>query len=109
MSAPQSEAFKTAIEDSKKLTSKPGNEELLDLYALFKVGKLSLPFSFCIIGLLTFRSPQQGKAKYNAWKKVADEGISADAAQERYVKLVEELKVKYGYDAAKVPEAVGSS
>ncbi|KAF4467620.1 acyl binding [Fusarium albosuccineum] len=86
MSAPQSEAFKTAIEDSKKLTSKPGNEELLELYALFK-----------------------GKAKYNAWKKVADEGISADAAQERYVKLVEELKVKYGYDAAKVPEAVGSS
>jgi diazepam-binding inhibitor (GABA receptor modulating acyl-CoA-binding protein) len=32
MSAPQSEAFKTAAADSKKLTSKPNNDELLELY-----------------------------------------------------------------------------
>jgi diazepam-binding inhibitor (GABA receptor modulating acyl-CoA-binding protein) len=32
MSAPQSEAFKKAVEDSKKLTSKPGPTELLELY-----------------------------------------------------------------------------
>lgn len=32
MSAPQSEAFKQAVSDSKKLTSKPANEELLELY-----------------------------------------------------------------------------
>jgi diazepam-binding inhibitor (GABA receptor modulating acyl-CoA-binding protein) len=38
-----------------------------------------------------------------------DEGISQEQAQERYVKLVEEMKTKYGYDADKVPEAVGSS
>jgi diazepam-binding inhibitor (GABA receptor modulating acyl-CoA-binding protein) len=38
-----------------------------------------------------------------------DEGISADTAKERYVALVEEMKKKYGYDANKVPEAVGSS
>jgi diazepam-binding inhibitor (GABA receptor modulating acyl-CoA-binding protein) len=38
-----------------------------------------------------------------------DEGISADVAKERYVALVEELKGKYGYDANKVPEGVGSS
>jgi diazepam-binding inhibitor (GABA receptor modulating acyl-CoA-binding protein) len=35
MSAPQSEAFKTAVADSKKLTSKPGNDDLLDLYGSF--------------------------------------------------------------------------
>lgn len=51
----------------------------------------------------------QGKAKYNAWGKVVDEGVTPDAAQEKYVKLVEELKEKYGYDENKVPEAVGSS
>jgi diazepam-binding inhibitor (GABA receptor modulator, acyl-CoA-binding protein) len=32
MSAPQSEAFKTAVVDSGKLTSKPTDEQLLDLY-----------------------------------------------------------------------------
>jgi diazepam-binding inhibitor (GABA receptor modulating acyl-CoA-binding protein) len=52
---------------------------------------------------------RQGKAKKAAWQKVVDEGISADTAKERYIALVEEMKAKYGYDASKVPEAVGSS
>lgn len=51
----------------------------------------------------------QSKYKYQAWEKVVNEGISAEAAQERYVKKVEELKEKYGFDANKVPEAVKSS
>ena len=51
---------------------------------------------------------QQGKAKYNAWKKVAEEGTTAELAQERYIAKVEELKGKYGFDANKAPEAVGS-
>lgn len=32
MPAPQSDAFKKAIVDSKKLVSKPSNDELLELY-----------------------------------------------------------------------------
>ncbi len=32
MTAVQSEAFKKAADDSKKLTSKPGNDDLLGLY-----------------------------------------------------------------------------
>jgi len=32
MAPAQTDAFKTAVVDSKKLTSKPGNEELLSLY-----------------------------------------------------------------------------
>ncbi|KAM6521114.1 acyl-CoA-binding protein (ACBP)/diazepam binding inhibitor (DBI)/endozepine (EP) [Fusarium solani] len=95
MAAPQSDAFKKAIEDSKKLTSKPGPDELLQLYALYKVG--------------TANTLLQGKAKYNAWKKVVDDSVTPDAAQEQYVKLVEELKEKYGYDENKVPEAVGGN
>jgi hypothetical protein len=52
-------------------------------------------------------TPPQGKAKYNAWKKVVEEGISAEQAQEKYVAKIEEMKTKYGYDANKEPEAVG--
>lgn len=50
----------------------------------------------------------QGKAKYNAWKKAVEDGITPEQAQEKYVALVEELKKKYGYDENKVPENVGN-
>ncbi|KAI0160993.1 acyl-CoA-binding protein [Hypoxylon sp. FL1284] len=101
MSSP---AFTKAQEESKKLTSKPTNEELLELYGLFKVGngedfsKAEKPGMFDL----------KGKYKYQAWKDLVDEGISAEAAQERYVAKVEELKTKYGFDANKEPEAVKS-
>jgi diazepam-binding inhibitor (GABA receptor modulating acyl-CoA-binding protein) len=54
-------------------------------------------------------TPHQGKAKKRAWQAVVDKGTTQDEAQAQYVKLVEELKEKYGYDASKSPEAVGSS
>ncbi|KAI1244242.1 hypothetical protein MGN70_014112 [Eutypa lata] len=98
------EAFQKAADDSKKLTSKPDNEDLLTLYGLYKVAngedfsKAPAPGMFDL----------KGKAKYNAWKKLAEEGITAEQAQERYIAKVEELKGKYGYDANKEPEAVGA-
>ena len=96
--------FAQAAEDSKKLTSKPTNEELLELYALYKVGN-SEDFSKAPTpGMFDLK----GKAKYNAWKKEFEEGTSAEKAQERYIALVEGLKTKYGFDASKAPEAVGS-
>jgi diazepam-binding inhibitor (GABA receptor modulating acyl-CoA-binding protein) len=52
---------------------------------------------------------EQGKAKKKAWQKLVDEGLTQEQAQEKYVTLVERLKEKYGYDASKEPEAVGSS
>ena len=51
----------------------------------------------------------QGKAKKKSWQKYVDEGLTVDEAKEKYVALVEEMKTKYGYDANKVPEAVGGS
>lgn len=51
----------------------------------------------------------QGKAKKRAWQKVVDEGLSQEQAQAAYVKLVEQLKETYGYDANKAPEAVGGA
>ncbi|CAI4210755.1 unnamed protein product [Parascedosporium putredinis] len=78
-------AFQKAAEESKQLTSKPSNDELLELYALYK-----------------------GKAKKGAWQKIVDEGVTAEQAQERYIALVEKLKGTYGFDASKQPEAVGA-
>ena len=47
----------------------------------------------------------QGKAKYNAWSKVATEDkTSATDAQKTYVDMVEKHKKAYGYDANKAPE-----
>ncbi|OTB06526.1 hypothetical protein M426DRAFT_318928 [Hypoxylon sp. CI-4A] len=99
-----SPAFSKAQEDSKKLTSKPGNDDLLELYGLFKVGngedfsKAEKP------GMFDLKS----KYKYQAWQKLVDEGVTPEAAQERYVKKVEELKQSHGFDENKVPEAVKS-
>ncbi|KAG0649162.1 Acyl-binding [Hyphodiscus hymeniophilus] len=96
--------FETAVTDSKKLTSKPTNDDLLTLYGLYKVAtgedisKAEQPGTFDL----------KGKAKKKAWQKIVDEGITSDEAKERYVKLVEGMKEKYGYDADKVPEAVGA-
>ncbi|VUC24816.1 unnamed protein product [Clonostachys rosea] len=105
MAVEQSAAFQTAVVDSRKLTGKPSNEQLLELYALYKVGT-GEDFS---------KSPDpgmfdlKGKAKRNAWRKHVDEGLTPEKAQEQYVALVESLKASVGYDANKVPETVGSS
>ncbi|KAH6673782.1 putative acyl-CoA-binding protein like protein [Halenospora varia] len=96
--------FDTAVADSKKLTSKPSNDDLLKLYALYKVAtgeditKAEAPGMFDL----------KGKAKKKAWQEVVDKGTTQDEAKAEYVKLVEEMKEKYGYDANKAPEAVGS-
>ncbi|KAK0390964.1 hypothetical protein NLU13_0466 [Sarocladium strictum] len=104
MAAPQSEAFQKAVADSKKLTSKPGNDDLLQLYGLYKVAtgedisKAPAPGMFDL----------KGKAKKNAWQAVVDEGTTPDQAQEKYIALVESLKQSCGYDENKEPEAVGA-
>lgn len=99
-----SAAFTKAAEDSKKLLAKPSNDELLELYGLYKVGNGEDISSAPAPGMFDMK----GKAKKNAWQKIVDEGISAETAQERYVALVEQLKAKHGFDENKVPEAVGN-
>lgn len=100
-----SAAFQAAVVDSKKLTSKPSNDDLLELYGLYKVAtgedisKAEIPGIFDL----------KGKAKKRSWQKIVDEGLTPEQAQERYVTLVEKMKTTYGYDADKVPEAVGGA
>ncbi|KAI1821075.1 acyl CoA binding protein-domain-containing protein [Xylaria intraflava] len=106
-----SPAFEKAAErESKQLLKKPDNDELLELYGLYKVG--------CDEDITDYQKggskapgmfDMKGKAKLRAWEGIVDSSISAEEARERYVALVEKLKEKYGFDAAKEPEAVGSS
>ncbi|ROW04429.1 hypothetical protein VMCG_04982 [Cytospora schulzeri] len=97
-------AFDTAVADSKKLTSKPSNEELLDLYALYKIALGEDISSAPAPGMFDLK----GKAKKNAWQRKVDEGVTQEQAKSEYVALVESLKAQYGYDANKAPEAVGN-
>ncbi|KAK4041943.1 putative fatty acid binding protein [Parachaetomium inaequale] len=99
----QSEAFQKAVVDSKKLLAKPDNDELLEIYALYKIGTGEDFASAAKPGMFDLK----GKAKYNAWKALVDDGLTPEEAQAKYAAKVEELKTKYGYDESKVPEAVG--
>ena len=77
--------FEQAQVDVKTLTSKPANDELLTLYALFKQATAG--------GAAGAKKPGRfdlvGKAKYEAWTKV--EGIPADEAKTRYIAEVDRL------------------
>jgi acyl-CoA-binding protein len=75
--------FEDAASRAKGL-SRPSNEALLDLYALFKqatVGDVSgeKPGMFDMVG----------RAKYEAWAK--RKGMSHDDAKQAYVELVDSL------------------
>jgi diazepam-binding inhibitor (GABA receptor modulator, acyl-CoA-binding protein) len=82
------EQFETAQLALKTLTERPSNEELLDIYALFKQTTIgdnttSKPGMFDMKGLF----------KWNAWK--TKEGMSVDDACQAYIDLVNGLLEKY--------------
>ena len=80
--------FENAVAKSKELTQRPTNDELLNLYALFKQGSE---------GDITGERPGgfdfKGAAKFDAWKKL--EGTSSDNAMQQYISLVDQLHSKY--------------
>jgi diazepam-binding inhibitor (GABA receptor modulating acyl-CoA-binding protein) len=82
------EDFQSAVTASQSLTKRPSNEELLDLYALFKQstegdvsGDRPGGFDFKAI------------AKFDAWAE--KKGLSKDQAMQNYVALVAKLKESY--------------
>jgi len=104
MPVPKTPEFEAAAAASRKLVAKPTDDELLDLYSLFKQGTQDPAFEDAPKpGTFDFK----GKYKYNAWKKIVEEGVTPEEAQKRYVELIEKLKEKYGYDESKDPEPVG--
>ena len=80
--------FESAVTRSKELTKRPSNEELLQLYALYKQategdvsGDRPGGFDFKAI------------SKYDAWAEL--KGKSKDQAKSDYIALVEKLHKEY--------------
>lgn len=77
--------FVRAAEDVQQLSTRPDNDTLLKLYALYKQGSDGdvhgdKPGFFDFVGT----------AKHEAWTKL--QGMAADAAQRKYVELVRQLE-----------------
>lgn len=82
------EDFNTAVSQSKELTKRPSNEELLELYSLFKQGSEG-DVSGERPGGFDFKAI----AKYDAW--AGKKGVSKEDAMQQYVDLMKKLKAQY--------------
>lgn len=85
MSTDLQASFEQAAKDAQSLPSRPNNDTLLRLYALYKQGST---------GDATGKRPGMldpvGRAKFDAWSGV--KGMSKDEAKQAYVTLVNSLK-----------------
>jgi diazepam-binding inhibitor (GABA receptor modulating acyl-CoA-binding protein) len=79
------ERFEQAQADVKTLTSRPSNDDLATLYGLFKQATAGEASGAKKPGRLDL----VGKAKYNAWSKLA--GMPADDAKTTYIETVDRL------------------
>ena len=76
--------FEDAQARVKKLTKSPSNDDLLELYALYKQATTG-DVSGSRPGMLDMK----GRAKFDAWTK--KKGTSKDDAMTRYVAFVDKL------------------
>jgi acyl-CoA-binding protein len=77
--------FETAAQEAQKLPTRPDNDTLLKLYALYKQSTAG-DVSGSRPGFTDF----VGRAKYDAWAKL--KGTTKDAAMQAYIDLVVSLK-----------------
>ncbi len=78
------ETFDEAQERIKTLTSNPGNDKLLELYALYKQGTAG-----DVSGKRPGMLDMKGRVKYDGWAK--KKGMSREDAMQAYIDLVNEL------------------
>ncbi len=78
------EKFADAQVRVKTLSKTPSNQDLLELYSLFKQGSVG-DVQGKRPGMMDFK----GRAKFDAW--ASKKGLAADAAMEQYVALVDRL------------------
>ncbi len=79
------EQFQSASKAAKSLPSRPGNDDMLELYALYKQGSAG-DVTGSRPGMLDFI----GGAKFDAWSGLS--GTSQDDAKQRYIAKVESLQ-----------------
>uniref|UniRef100_A0A8D0RWC7 ACB domain-containing protein n=1 Tax=Sus scrofa TaxID=9823 RepID=A0A8D0RWC7_PIG len=81
--------FDKATEDVRKLKSRPDDQELKELYGLYKQS---------IVGDIDIECPAmidlKGKAKWEAWN--LQKGLSKEDAMSAYISKAKELIEKYG-------------
>lgn len=75
------DAFEQAQKDVKTLTQRPGNDDLLALYAHFKQGT-----DGDVSGKRPGMLDMVGRAKYDAWAKL--KGMDAEKARQAYIDKV---------------------
>jgi diazepam-binding inhibitor (GABA receptor modulating acyl-CoA-binding protein) len=80
--------FQSAVSRSKDLPKRPSNEELLELYALFKQGT-----DGDVVGDRPGGFDFKAIAKYDAW--ASKKGKSKDEAMQEYVDLMSRLEKEY--------------
>ena len=78
------QTFEQAQQDVKTLTKRPGNDDLLFLYAHFKQGSAG-----DVSGKRPGMLDMVGRAKYDGWAKL--KGMSKDQAQQKYIDKVQAL------------------
>ncbi|MFZ8932749.1 MAG: acyl-CoA-binding protein [Bacteriovoracaceae bacterium] len=81
--------FLSCSEEVKNLKKRPSNDELLELYALFKQAKEG-----DVQGKRPGMLDLKGRAKYDTWAKF--KGMNSQKAMETYVELVKKLQKVYG-------------
>lgn len=86
---PSKDKFEDAKARVEKLKARPSNEELLELYGLYKQAAEG-DVSGSRPGILDLK----GRAKYDAWSR--RKGLSGDEARKKYVALVEKLEAAQG-------------
>jgi acyl-CoA-binding protein len=82
--ADTSPEFQAATERIKGLTSRPSNEALLSLYALYKQATEG-----DVSGSRPGFADLAGRAKFDAWRKL--KGTSSEEAQQKYLALVDSM------------------
>lgn len=83
------DSFQEAKSSVEKLKTRPSNEQLLDLYGLFKQATEG-----DVTGSRPGMLDLKGRAKYDAW--AARKGTSKDEAMKKYVTAVEKLAATLG-------------
>uniref|UniRef100_A0A667XLQ6 Acyl-CoA binding domain containing 7 n=1 Tax=Myripristis murdjan TaxID=586833 RepID=A0A667XLQ6_9TELE len=80
--------FEKIAEDVKKVKTRPSDQELLDLYGLYKQA---------VVGDINIDKPMidlKGKAKWDAWD--SRKGMSKEDAMTAYIAHAKEVIEKYG-------------